>query len=55
MNSDVIKYWNAIKEKTGDSRYWNDLGLQNQQLVIDSINRLIHVLSTDPKVQKNES
>ena len=54
MNFDVIKYWDAIKGKTGDSRHWNDLGLQNQQLVIDSINRLIHVLSTDPKVQENE-
>ena len=51
MNFNVIDYWNAIKEKTGDSRSWHELGLQNQQLVIDSINRLIHVLSTDPKVQ----
>lgn len=51
MNFNVIDYWNAIKEKTGDSRSWHDLGLQNQQLIIDSINRLIHVLSTDPKAQ----
>ena len=51
MNFNVIDYWNAIKEKTGDSRSWHELGLQNQQLIIDSINRLIHVLSTDPKVQ----
>ena len=55
MNFNVLDYWNAIKEKTGDSRHWNDLGLQNQQLVIDSINRLIHVLSTDPKVQENDT
>ena len=54
MNFNVIDYWNAIKEKTGDSRSWHDLGLQNQQLVIDSINRLIHVLSTDPKVQDEQ-
>ena len=51
MNFNVIDYWGAIKEKTGDSRSWNDLQGQNQQLIIDSINRLIHVLSTDPKVQ----
>ena len=51
MNFDVIKYWDAIRAKTGDSRSWHELGLQNQQLIIDSINRLIHVLSTDPKVQ----
>jgi len=54
MNFDVIDYWNAIKEKTNDSRSWHDLGLQNQQLVIDSINRLIHVLGTDPKDQAQE-
>ena len=54
MNFDVIKYWDAIRAKTGDSRHWNDLGLQNQQLIIDSINRLIHVLSTDPKVKETE-
>jgi hypothetical protein len=51
MNFNVLDYWNAIKEKTGDSRSWHDLGLQNQQLVIDSINRLIYVLGTDPKDQ----
>ena len=51
MNFDVIKYWEAIRAKTGDSRTWHDLGGQNQQLIIDSINRLIHVLSTDPKAQ----
>lgn len=51
MNFNVLDYWTAIKEKTGDSRFWNDLGLQNQQMVIDSINQLIHVLSTDPKAQ----
>jgi len=51
MNFNVVEYWNAIKEKTGDSRSWHDLQGQNQQLIIDSINRLIHVLSTDPKAQ----
>lgn len=54
MNFDVLDYWNAIKEKTGDSRTWHELGGQNQQLIIDSINRLIHVLSTDPKVKDTE-
>ena len=51
MNFNVVDYWNAIRSKVGDSRAWHELGLQNQQLIIDSINRLIHVLSTDPKVQ----
>ena len=54
MNFDVIKYWDAIRAKTSDSRTWHDLGGQNQQLIIDSINRLIHVLSTDPKVKETE-
>ena len=54
MNFNVLDYWNAIKEKTGDSRYWDDLGLQNQQLIIDSINRLIQVLSTDSKIKETE-
>jgi len=54
MNFNVVDYWNAIKEKTSDSRSWHDLGLQNQQLIIDSINRLIHVLGTDPKVKDTE-
>ena len=55
MNFNVIEYWNAIKAKSGDSRNWNDLGLYTQQLVIDSINQLLHVLSTDLKDDKKES
>ena len=51
MNFDVIKYWNAIKEKTGDSRHWNSLLLQEQQMMIQSINLMIQVLMNDPKAQ----
>lgn len=50
MNFNVIDYWNAIKAKSGDSRFWNDLDLQQQQMVINSINLLLMVLSNDPKI-----
>lgn len=49
MNFNVIDYWNAIKVKSGDSRHWNDLDPQMQQMVIQSINLLLQVLHTDPK------
>lgn len=51
MNFNVLDYWNAIKEKTGDSRFWNSLQPQEQQMVIQSINLLIQVLMNDPKAQ----
>lgn len=50
MNFNVIDYWNAIKAKSGDSRHWNDLEPQLQQMVIQSINMLLQVLHTDPKL-----
>lgn len=43
---DVEKYWNTIASRVGDSRKWNDLERQLQDLIIDSVNRLIFVLST---------
>ena len=49
MNFNVIDYWNAIKEKTGDSRQWNSLQPHEQQMVLQSINLLIQVLMNDPK------
>lgn len=55
MNFNVIAYWDSIREKTGDSRNWNDLNQGSQQMVIQSINMLIQVLMTDPKVQDAQS
>ena len=42
--SDVSNYWEAIAAKFGDTRKWNDLTLQQQQVVIQSINALMAVL-----------
>jgi hypothetical protein len=44
MNFEVTKYWEAIAAKVGDTRKWGDLHPQHQQLVIQSINMLLHVL-----------
>ena len=52
MNFNVIEYWNAIKAKSGDSRNWNDLETQYQHMVVQSINQLLLVLSTDPKLNQ---
>lgn len=41
---DVITYWNAIAAKAGDTRKWDNLPLQHQQMVIQSINMLLMVL-----------
>lgn len=50
MNFNVINYWNAIKAKSGDSRNWNELQPAHQHMVVQSINQLLLVLSTDPKL-----
>lgn len=44
MNSDVSNYWETIAAKFGDTRKWNDLTLQQQQVVIQSINAIMAVL-----------
>lgn len=54
MYFNVIDYWNAIKDKSGDSRHWNDLDPQHQHMVIQSVNQLLLVLSTDPKLNPQE-
>lgn len=43
--SDVERFWNAIAEKTGDSRKWNDLHPQYQMMVIQACNLIIAVLN----------
>lgn len=43
--SDVERYWQAIATKAGDRRTWNDLNIQEQHLVIQSINIMLAVLN----------
>ena len=53
----VELYWNKLAEKTGDPRKFNDLERQLQDLVIQSCNILIFVLSTSgvpPNAPNNE-
>jgi hypothetical protein len=42
---DVIKYWDAIRKHTNDPRDWSMLSSQEQQMVVQSINLMIAVLS----------
>lgn len=42
--SEVEAYWQAVANKFGDKRKWSDLTLQQQQIVIQSINALFAVL-----------
>lgn len=43
--SDVEKYWDKISKAYGDTRKWEELNLQQQQAVIQSINILLAVLN----------
>lgn len=45
MNFDVIAFWNAIAAKAGDTRKWEQLPPQHQQMVVQSINMLLMVLT----------
>ena len=44
MEFNVVQYWQAIAAKAGDTRTWDNLPLQHQQMVIQSINILLQVL-----------
>ncbi len=44
--SEIEQYWNAIAAKAGDTRKWDDLERQLQDMVIYSANLMIFVLST---------
>lgn len=44
--SEIEQYWNAIAAKSGDTRKWDDLERQLQDMVIYSANLMIFVLST---------
>lgn len=42
--SDVEQYWQAIANKFGDTRKWSDLNINQQQVVIQSVNAMLAVL-----------
>ena len=42
--SDVEQYWQAIATKFGDTRKWGDLNINQQQVVIQSVNAMLAVL-----------
>lgn len=46
--SDVELYWEAIANKAGDNRKWTELNPQEQMMIIQSINQLLHVLRNKP-------
>jgi len=46
--SEVEMYWQAIATKAGDNRKWTELSPQDQHLIINSINQLLHVLRNKP-------
>jgi len=43
--SDIEKYWAKICVAYGDTRSWNELNLQQQSAVIQSVNILLAVLN----------
>jgi hypothetical protein len=55
MDFNVVAYWDSIAKKAGDTRSWHDLGLHNQQVIIQSINGLIFVLSTNNTNQAHQN
>ena len=40
----VETYWQALADKAGDKRKWSELRLEEQHVVITSINMLLSVL-----------
>lgn len=50
MNSSLVEtYWQALAEKAGDNRTWQQLRIQEQHVVITSINMLLSVLQVKEK------
>lgn len=47
--SNVETYWQALADKAGDSRAWHQLRVQEQHVVITSINMLLSVLQIKEK------
>ena len=50
--SEVEIYWEALAAKAGDPRQWYDLRLQEQHVVITSINMILSVLRIERKEDK---
>jgi len=44
MSSSIEQYWQAIATKFGDTRNWSDLNINQQQVVIQSVNAMLAVL-----------
>lgn len=47
--SEVEIYWQALADKAGDNRSWHDLRVQEQHVVMTSINMLLSVLQIKEK------
>ena len=45
----VEQYWEALADKAGDNRKWSDLRVQEQHVVITSINMILSVLRIERK------
>lgn len=45
MNFNVEQYWQAISAKAGDNRTWHQLPPQHQQMIVQSVNMLLMVLT----------
>jgi len=43
--SQVEEYWDKISKAHGDTRKWEELNIQQQQAVVQSINILLAVLN----------
>jgi hypothetical protein len=47
--SQVETYWQALADKSGDNRSWHELRVQEQHIVITSINMLLSILQIKEK------
>ena len=47
--SETEQYWEALAAKASDPRKWNDLRVQEQHVVITSINMILSVLRIERK------
>lgn len=45
QRSEVAIYWEAIAAKAGDNRTWDDLRIQEQHVIMTSINMILQVLN----------
>ena len=45
MQSDVERYWEAIRAAYGSTRKWNELHPQDQMILLQAINMTLDVLN----------